>query len=402
MIHILNTVYDNLIARLESWQVESAIARTISSRSYDPLKSHPQVHQLEKQLGSLLGNTYAVGTNSGTDALVLALKTLGVGSGDEVIVPAYGFVATASCVSWVCATPVFVDVRYEDHMIDPTEVRKAITPRTKAIIVAHLFGQVSPAINELVSLARDHNIYIIEDASHAFRSGIINETPFRDTNGNRESIALAGTFGDIGCFSLSASKQFSTFGNAGVLITKSEQIQRKAKSLSFYGAKRHYREYPNIGINLCMQDIHAAILTARLPHYEHWRRRSGAIAAVYREYLSDIPELTLPSIQNNVRLSSYRFAVKTSRRNEIFEWIHNHLDKRIDARPIKEYPVPIPYFEAFSSTGHVAGDFPVSELLCNETFSLPTHRIGGILKMNEVILLSKLIRSFFDRKQIDL
>jgi len=377
---ILNFFKKNRISALEETMVKRAIYRVISNRSYYLLSGQPELKKLEGELSSFLGGARVLGVSSGTDALIFALKVIGIGVDDEVIVPALGFISTASSVVWVGAKPVFVDIRPHGYNIDPTKIEPAITERTKAIIVTHLFGQPA-ALNEIIPTARKHNIPIIEDAAQAFGSKIFINEEWKS----------AGTIANMGCFSFSSTKHFSVFGSGGAIATNEEKLFNKLFLMRDYGAERHYYEYPVAGVNGRLQEIHAATLRVKFMFLDFWLKHRSRIAELYSHELSGVGDIVLPEEDHNTVRVFYRYVLRTSKREQLFTYLCDKFSLPY-LKPTKHYPVPLPFFDLFRSSNYKYGDFPISEQVSKETLALP---LTNFVSEKDALQVCHAIKDFF-------
>jgi dTDP-4-amino-4,6-dideoxygalactose transaminase len=237
----------------------------------------PEVEGLESKLSAMLGVRHSIGVSSGTDAILLALMTLGVGPGDEVICPSFTFFATAGCVARVGARPVFVDSCSSCFNLRPDEVSRQITSRTKAIMPVHLFGQAA-ALDEILDLARARDIPVIEDAAQSL--------------GTEYKGRAVGGFGAFGTFSFFPSKNLGGFGDAGLVVTNDDELGAKARSLRAHGAKPKYH-HKYVGGNFRLDPLQAALLAVKLPHYRDYTEKRRANAAYFTETLSRLPGVSI-------------------------------------------------------------------------------------------------------------
>jgi len=304
----------------------------------------------EQKFAQFCEARYAIGVNSGTDALYLALGALDITVGDEVIIPTFTFIATALCVSYTGAKPVFVDIEEETYNIDPDKLKEVITEKTKAIIPVHLYGQ--PAnMNEIRAIAQERNITIIEDACQA--------------HGATYQGMKTGSLGDIGCFSFYPTKSLGAFGDGGIVVTNDEKISDKILMLRDYGRKGRY-EHKIKGFNSRLDTVQAVILAAKLEHLDGWNRMRQDNAAYYCELLKDLPGIVTPIIKEDRTHVFQTFAVRVSQRDQICAAMK---DKGVGV--LIHYPIPIHLQEAYADLGHKKGDFPVSEKIAGEILSLP-------------------------------
>jgi dTDP-4-amino-4,6-dideoxygalactose transaminase len=330
----------------------------------------PEVKRFEDEFARYLGVRFVRGVNSGTDALVLALRALDIGPGDEVITQANTFNATVAAIELVGATTVLVDADEETFLIDGDQVESAISPATRAVLPVHLYGKPTP-MSRLLEVARKHGLAVVEDAAQA--------------HGARVGGRCAGTFGTIGCFSFHPSKNLAAAGDAGAVVTDDERLDealRRRRELGQCGQNHHVV----VGLNSKLDAIQALILSRKLPHLERWNEGRRAVAAVYRERLRDLPlrfQRQDPGEQHVYHL----FQVRTDRRDALIAHLRSG---GIDA--VVRYPTPIHLQPAFEGRGWGRGRFPVSERLAEELLCLPVRPDMGL---EEIDLVCGSVRSFF-------
>ncbi len=248
----------------------------------------PDVEKLEQAIAQYCQAPYAVGVASGSDALILSLLALGVGPGDEVLVPPFTFFATAGAVSRVGATPVFVDIQEDSYNIDPLQIERKITPKTKAIIPVHLYGQCAD-MDPILQLAKSRKISVIEDAAQALGSEY---RPRSESPGQR-----AGQIGDLGCFSFYPTKNLGAFGDAGMVITRDPALAERVRILRVHGSQPKYI-HKWIGMNSRLDSMQAAILLVKFRHLEQWtqerQRKAERYRLLFQDLLPSVPDLRLP------------------------------------------------------------------------------------------------------------
>ena len=376
----------SLMVAAEEWMVKKAILRVVDRRTHSPYEEHPNVQKLEAVVSQKAGGLRVLGTNGGTDALILALKLSGIGPGDEVIVPAFCFIPRISCVPWVGATPVFVDVRSDDYALDPAKIEEKITERTKAIIVSHLFGQPAGGTEDVLLLAKRRGLVVIEDATQSFGAKMK----------IGEGWKMVGTLGDFGALSFTTQKWFAGPGNSGALILKDPALWDEGDRMRFYGARVHHFDYPTVGVNCKMHDLQAAALLAKLPFFDYWFEHRRKIAALYTRELAGIDGLVLPADIPGTERTWYRYVVRTQRRDDLLNHLLGVTEKDFFLQPSLEYPVPVPYFEVFRELGHKPGDFPCAERLAREVISLPLSQYVSIGYAGKV---AKAVRIFYALEQ---
>ncbi len=327
-------------------EIEAAISRVVESGRYI---LGPEVENFEKDFAEYVGARFCVGVNSGTAALQLALMATGVGATDEVIVPANTFFATAETVSTAGARPVFVDADAVAYTIDVSKIENAITPRTRAIIPVHLYGQPAD-LDPIFEIARRHNLSVIEDAAQAHGA---------EYKGHR-----VGALGDVGCFSFYPAKNLGAYGDAGAIVTDDDMVARRIKLLRDHGSDRKYY-HEIVGYNFRLETLQAAVLAVKLRHLESWTRLRRRHAAQYHELLKT-SSLVLPRELEYARHVYHLYVVQSDRRDE--------LQRKLAAAGVQtgiHYPVPIHLQPAYSSLGYRAGDFPETEKQSQRVLSLP-------------------------------
>ncbi len=309
-----------------------------------------QAQIFEKSFANYCEAAYAVGVNSGTDALYLALSALDIQDGDEVIVPTHTFIATALCVSFCRGKVVFADIEPDTYNINPKSFEKVITKRTKAVIPVHIYGQ--PAnMTEITAIARKHNIKVVEDAAQA--------------HGSRYQGKRVGSLGDVACFSFYPTKSLGACGDAGMIVTSNKETYEKALMLRDYGRKGRY-EHKIKGTNSRLDTIQAVVLNAKLKHLDRWNSMRAQSAAYYAELLKPLTDVVTPITKSDRTHVFQTYAVRVPNR-----------DKVVDAMKAKgigvliHYPIPLHLQEAYSEVGAKRGDFPVSEMVANDVMSLP-------------------------------
>lgn len=328
----------------------------------------------EKKLAKFLGCDYALGVASGTDALILSLKALGIGPGDEVIVPAISFFSTAGTVAWINAKPVFVDVELGSFNIDPNLIEKVVTPKTKGIIVTHLNGRMA-TLEKILDIAQGHNLFLIEDAAQAFGSQYKNHHP--------------GYFGDIACLSFNPSKILTAGGDGGAIVTNNKDIAEKISLLRMYGttADKLSMEHYLVGVASRLSPFHAAVMNIMLDNFDSIIEKRRKNYFLYSELLRGIGDWVLPEVLQDYFINGYRYVILTKKRDALHKFLReNKVDSRV------QYGVPLPYFEAFGYLGYKKGDFPIAEKIADESLVLPTE---GRIPEKEIRRTAEFVRKFF-------
>ncbi len=335
------------------------------------------VGAFEQEFAASCGSPHAIGCNSGTDALILALRGLGIGPGDEVITASFSFFATAEAISAVGATPVFVDVDPATYLIDPAGVEAAITAATRALLPVHLFGRPAD-MERLCAIAAAHNLLVVEDCAQA--------------TGASWAGRPVGSWGDAGCFSFFPTKNLGGAGDGGAVTCRDPELAQRIRELAVHGMPRRYL-HTNLGINSRLDALQAAVLRVKLPHLERWVERRRAIAARYREALADLPGISLPEA-GPAGHSWNQFVVRVqacpasgsacaggctpsadSAAHGLPEaccrdW-HQQQLREAGVNTIIYYPIPIHRQPAYAELGLAPGSLPVTERLCAEVLSLP-------------------------------
>ncbi len=330
-----------------------------------------QVKQFEKDYADYCTTKYCAGVANGLDALIIALKVLGVGKGDEVIVPSNTYIASWLAVSYVGATPVPVEPRIETYNINPDKIESAITPKTKAIMPVHLYGQ-SCEMEAIMHIAKKHNLYVVEDNAQAQGAAF---------NGKR-----TGSFGNINATSFYPGKNLGAFGDAGAITTNDETLLTKSTTFRNYGSqKKYYNEIK--GINSRLDELQAGFLSIKLKYLNAWTAERNTLANLYINLLKDVTEITLPATANGASHVYHLFVIRTNKRDELQNFLtQNGIGTLI------HYPVPPHLQEAYQELGYKKGDFPLAEQIAETCLSLPMF--PG-LKEEEVIQVCNTIKQFF-------
>lgn len=304
----------------------------------------------EEQFANYLGSKHAVGVNSGSDALFLALKAKGIGKSDEVITVSHTFISTVDAIARNGATPVLVDIDPNTFCIDVSRIEAAITKRTKAIIPVHLYGHPAD-MDPIMELAKKHGLFVIEDAAQA--------------HGAEYRGSKVGTIGDVGCFSFYPAKNLGACGDAGMIVTNDDQLAEKLRMAGDYGRNGKY-EHEFVGINSRMDEIQAAILSVKLRHLDEWTRVRRSIAGLYQEALANV-SLTLPVEMPYAKHVYHLYVIKVDDRDGLRERL---LEKGIPAQI--HYPIPVHRQKAYAG---VFGDIslPVTQQVSQQVLSLPIH-----------------------------
>lgn len=330
-----------------SKELNEAASRVLASAWYILGK---EVANFEKEFASFCSSTYCIGLNSGLDALTLSVKALGIGEGDEVIVQANTFIATVLSITANGATPIFVEPD-EYYNLDPSRMEEVITPRTKAIMPVHLYGQAS-RMDEIMEIAARHNLFVIEDCAQS--------------HGSCQHGKMSGTFGDIGCFSFYPTKNLGACGDGGAIITDDEKIAETMGMLRNYGSKIKYHNEIE-GVNSRLDEMQAALLRVKLAHLDELTRERQKIAQLYLEGIHNekiVLPLTAPGCDHVYHL----FVIRTEERDKLQQYL---LDNNIHTQI--HYPIPPHLAQCYTHLGYKRGDFPITEMYANQCLSLPLY-----------------------------
>jgi dTDP-4-amino-4,6-dideoxygalactose transaminase len=328
-------------------EFDRAIHEVIESSAF---AGGPFVERFEEEFAAFCGSSYAIGVGNGTDALWLTLLALGIGEGDEVITVPNTFIATAEAIAYCKARPVFVDVDQDTFTMDPAQLEKSLTEKTKAIIPVHLFGQPAD-MDPILEFARAYGLFVVEDAAQAHGA---------QYNGRK-----AGTLGDAGCFSFYPGKNLGAFGEAGAVVTNDAELREKIQVLRDHGQARKYY-HTLVGWNCRMDGIQAAILSIKLRHLEEANQLRRERALQYNQAFSGIDEVATPFEANYARHVYHVYAIRVQERDEVRRFLE---EKKIGCGV--HYPIPIHLQDACRSLGYKEGAFPVAENLAEEFLSLP-------------------------------
>ena len=331
-----------------------------------------EVERFERDFAAYCGTDHAVGVNSGTDALFLALKVLDIGRGDEVITVANTAVPTIAAIRAAGAIPVFVDVEEDTSLMDARLVEAAVTKRTRCILPVHLFGQMAD-MDPLRKAAKRHKLRIVEDCAQAA--------------GATYHGAKAGSFSDIAAFSFYPTKVLGGFGDGGMAVTKSRKYGERLRRLRFYGMAdgQHAEEE---GYNSRLDEVHAALLDQKLSSLDDAVRRRRLLAAAYTDLLAGIGDIGLPSVRPGREHQFYVYTIRTKRRDRLQQFL---LRRGIETRI--NYPTPVHRMRAYRSLGYLKGSLPVTERLAAGILSLPLY---PALSRDDAARCAAAIKDFFD------
>ena len=337
-------------------EVDSAILNVIDNTAFI---NGPEVNNFQSELEKYLGVKHVIPCANGTDALQVAMMSLGLKPGDEVITSDFTFVATVEVIALLGLTPVLVDVYPDTYNINPLAIEKAITPKTKAIVPVHLFGQ-SVDMDKIMEIANKHNLYVIEDTAQAIGSDYI----FKD--GSKKK---TGTIGNVGCTSFFPSKNLGCYGDGGAIFTNDDALAKKIKSVVNHGMTvRYYHD--DIGVNSRLDSIQAAILNIKLKQLDEYGKARINAANYYDSAFKNNPKITTPyrSSFSTHTFHQYTLVLKDVDRTKLQDFLNS---KGIPA--MIYYPVPLHLQKAYLDPRYKEGDFPVTEELCKTVISLPMH-----------------------------
>ena len=358
-------------------QLEEAVLRVLQSGQYI---GGLEISSFEKCFADQICSKNVVGCNSGTDALILALRSLDIGPGDEVITPSFSFFATAEAISDVGATPVFVDIQENGYLIDIDLIERAITANTKAILPVHIFG-CPVDMERVIDLARKYGVKVIEDCAQA-----------AGAKWNGRSV---GTWGDIGCFSFFPTKNLGAAGDAGAISTNNDYLAKRIRELAVHGMPKRYL-HTELGYNSRLDALQAAVLNVKLPKLLGWVKNRNQIASRYIDSLANLPGLKIQNFSSKlpithgwnqfvIRVTSYSSAeidpiknydniskienlgLPNSHSRDCFKY---DLEK-LGVRTIIYYPIPIHIQPAYKKLGYSINTFPITEKICSQVLSLP-------------------------------
>ena len=330
--------------------------------------------EFESSFGKHTGTEFAVGVDSGTSALKLSLKALGIGPGDEVITAPNSYFSSAFVISDLGADVKFVDVNVMTQLLDTSLLGSALTSKTKAIIPVHLTGQMA-VMDEINAFAEINGLYVVEDACQA--------------HGSMQRGVRAGASGILGCFSFYPGKNLGAYGDAGAVTTNDENLYKKLILLRNYGSStKYYHKF--LAGNARLDTIQAAVLNVKLKYLDEWNARRSKIAKLYINNLWNIGDIILPYTEKYNNTNYHLFVIRTKKRDALFKYLNEN-----NIQTVIHYPVPIHLQEAYSFLGLGEGSFPVAEMLAKDVLSLPIH---PDLTDDEAVYVCEMIARFFRHK----
>lgn len=350
-------------------EIDAAIAEVLDSSAF---VLGPAVSRFESAFATYCHSTQCVGVNNGTNALLLALKALGVGPGDEVITAANSFIATAAAIAHADAAPVLVDVDPITRNIDPNQIEAAITSKTKALLPVHLYGRPAP-MKEIQTIAEKHKLAVVEDAAQAHGAEI---------GGKR-----IGSFGRAACFSFYPGKNLGAYGEGGAVTTSDDTLVNRVRQLRDHGSSKKYH-HEILGYNARLEGLQGAVLGVKLKHLDAWTNRRLEIARDYNRLLAGLP-IVVPEIPEDTRHVFHLYVIETERRDELQAFLGQR-----GVPTIIHYPIPIHRQPAFASLKYAPGDFPVTEKLAGQILSLPIY---AEMTADQIEYVAEQIGAFFAR-----
>lgn len=322
----------------------------------------PEVKAFEEEFAQYTGAKYCVGLASGLDALWLAFKVLGIGEGDEVIVQANTYIASVMGITINGATPVFVEPD-EYYNINTKQIESLITPKTKAVLVVHLYGQAA-WMDEVVELCKKYNLKLVEDCAQS--------------HGAYYKGKMTGTFGDIGCFSFYPSKNLGAFGDAGGIVTDNEEIAQAIRVYRNYGSEKRYYNMV-VGANSRLDELQAGLLRIKLKHLDDLNLERKLLASMYLEKIKN-DKIILPKLREHCHHVWHQFVVRCERRDELMNYLEQH-----GIGSIIHYPIPPHLSEAYEYLGFKSGDYPITECFADTILSLPMYNGMTMTEIERVI-----------------
>ena len=349
-------------------EVDAAIQEVLDKTAF---AGGPFVKSFEESFAEAHNAKYCVAVNNGTSALHIMMMALDIGSGDEVVVPANTFFASAEAVSLAGAKPVFVDCDPIYYNLDPTKIEAAITPSTKAILAVHLYGQPAQ-MGAIKAIADRHNLILLEDCAQAHLATVDNQ--------------FVGTVGLAGSFSFYPGKNLGAYGEGGAVVTNDEELYKKMQMIKDHGSSKKYF-HDIIGHNYRMEGLQGAVLSVKLKHLSGWTDKRRENANLYREGLKGISEITLPQELDNVKHVYHLFILLVPDREAITEYLKQH-----EIYTGIHYPIPCHLQKAYQDLEYKEGDFPVSEEVAPQLLSLP---MSEQLTSEEVAYVCEKIRDYY-------
>lgn len=350
--------------------IDSAIQNVISETAFIRGK---YVSDFENEFAKSYGVKHCIGVADGTSAIYIALKMLGIGQGDEVITTACTWISSSETITQAGAKPVFVDIERDYFTIDVSKIEEKMTPKTKAIVAVHLYGQAAN-MEAIKQICDKHKLFLIEDCA---------QSHFAEYNGKK-----AGLFGNVATFSFYPGKNLGAYGDAGAIITDDDQLAEKMRIYANHGSLvKHQHEME--GINSRLDGLQASILSAKLPFIHEWNEKRLQHALCYNEFLKDIPQVKCPEIRKNTKHIFHLYVVRVEKRNELKEFLEkNGIETQV------HYPSPLPFLAAYKYLGHSEKDFPVAAEYAPAILSLPMY---PELEKGQIDYVVSTIQAFYSK-----
>jgi dTDP-4-amino-4,6-dideoxygalactose transaminase len=378
-------------------EIDAAVANVLASGRFI---LGPEVKAFEEEIAAYCNVKHAIGVASGTDALLLSLRALGIGPGDKVIIPSFTFFATAGVVHNVGATPVFADIDPKTLNLDPAEIRNLFTHHpslvtdVKGIIPVHLYGQMAD-MDEIMAIAKEYNIAVVEDAAQAIGATYHGTGPNEPRTTNHAPGPLArkaGSIGDLGCFSFFPTKNLGAYGDGGMIVTNDDALAESVRILRVHGSKPKYY-HRTVGVNSRLDALQAAILRVKLPHLDEWTAARQRVAARYDGLFQDVQGVEIPyrAPDRTHIFHQYTIRVLDGRRDELHDFL-----KEQGIGTFIYYPLSLHVQECFQELGYRVGDLPQSELASQEVLSLP---VFPELAEKEQMYVVRAIEEFFNARK---
>ena len=364
-------------------EIDLAIANVLQSSQF---VLGPEVQKLETEIANYLGVKHAIGVNSGTDALIIALRSLNIGATDEVITTPFTFYATAESISIVGAKPVFVDIEEDSFNLNPEKITEKITERTKAIMPVHLYGQPA-SMSKIKSIASEYNLKVIEDCAQAFGAKYDGyylgcEENYQEEMTENLTGKYVGGIGDVGAYSFYPTKNLGAYGDGGMIVTNDDKIAELAKMLRVYGAKKNYHN-ELLGYNSRLDSLQACILRVKLNYIDRWNDARRQVAQTYQDLLSATANIITPKISKGHVFHQYTIRVTNGKRNELKEYLASEGIGSMIYYPIPQDQLPV-YQGQYQPLA-------ISSKLTQEVLSLPIY---PELSLEKVSIVAEKIHHF--------
>ena len=351
-------------------EIRAAVERVMASQQFVLGREGAA---LEQEIAELCGVSHGVGVASGTDALILALRACGVKAGDEVLLPPFTFVATGSAVSALGAKPVFADIRPDTYNLDPAECARRVTPRTRAIVVVHLYG-LPAEMDPILAFAKEHKLPVIEDNAQAI--------------GARYKGRPTGSMGDVGCISFYPTKNLGAYGDAGMVVSNSAGLAERLRTLRNHGQTGKYLS-SEPGWNSRLDEMQAAILRVKLRHLSNWQRARQSNAAEYTRLLNPFPGVMTPHTPEGLEHVFHQYTIRVEKRDALQKFLaERHIGSAV------YYPHPLHLQPIYAELGHKRGDFPHAERAAQEVLSLPMY---PELRKEQIARVAECLQEFISK-----